>query len=61
VQFFLTLLASTLPVPSGSLIPNFKIGAAFGRIIGEVMNLWFPPGFHIGAEAVSILPGIFKI
>ena len=25
------------------------------------MNLWFPdtPGHHIGAEAVSIIPGIF--
>jgi chloride channel 2 len=55
----LTVLASTLPVPSGSLIPIFKIGAAFGRIIGEAMNLWFPEGLRIGLEVASILPGIF--
>lgn len=57
LQFFLTLLASTLPVPSGSLIPIFKIGAAFGRIIGEAMQLWFPEGLRIGAAVAPILPG----
>lgn len=56
-QFFLTVLASTLPVPSGSLIPIFKIGAAFGRIIGEAMHLWFPEGIRIGSIISPILPG----
>ena len=42
--FFLSILASTLPVPSGVLIPTFKIGAAFGRLVGEAMHVWFPDG-----------------
>jgi chloride channel 2 len=44
--FFLSILAATMPVPTGVLIPAFKIGAAFGRIVGEGMNLWFPGGFY---------------
>merc|ERR1719266_991247 len=43
--FFLSILAATLPVPTGVLIPSFKIGAALGRMVGEGMNLWFPGGF----------------
>jgi hypothetical protein len=60
LQFFLTVLASTLPVPSGSLIPIFKIGAAFGRIIGEAMHLWFPEGIRIGSIISPILPGMYR-
>ncbi|KZS06049.1 Chloride channel protein 2 [Daphnia magna] len=59
--FFLTVLASTLPVPSGSLIPIFKIGAAFGRIIGEAMHLWFPEGIRIGSIISPVLPGGYAI
>ena len=43
--FGLSIFAATLPVPTGVLIPAFKIGAAFGRIVGEGMNVWFPSGF----------------
>ena len=42
--FFLSILAATLPVPTGVLIPSFKIGAAFGRMVGEAMALWYPTG-----------------
>ncbi len=40
--FVLSILAATLPVPTGVLVPAFKIGAAFGRLVGEGMNVWFP-------------------
>ncbi|KAJ8939745.1 hypothetical protein NQ314_011031 [Rhamnusium bicolor] len=43
-QFVFSIICSTIPVPSGSFIPVFKIGAAFGRIIGELMHIWFPTG-----------------
>lgn len=43
-NFFGSILALTLAVPSGVVIPTFKIGAAIGRIIGEVMCMWFPAG-----------------
>ena len=42
--FFLSILAQTLPVPTGALIPSFKMGAAFGRLVGEAMHVWFPEG-----------------
>ena len=43
--FWLSIFAATLPVPTGVLVPAFKIGAAFGRLVGEGMNVWFPGGF----------------
>ena len=45
---FLSILAATLPVPTGVLIPSFKMGAAFGRMVGEAMALWFPHGIRYG-------------
>ena len=56
-NFFLTILASTLPVPSGVLTPTFKIGAAFGRLVGEAMHVWFPDGVRYGDQISFILPG----
>ncbi|XP_046643133.1 chloride channel protein 2-like [Daphnia pulicaria] len=60
-NFFLSILASTLPVPTGSLIPIFKVGAAFGRMIGEAMYLWFPEGIQTGGVLHPILPGGYAI
>ena len=39
-----SILALTLAVPSGVVIPTFKIGAAIGRIVGEILSIWFPLG-----------------
>ncbi|XP_046448305.1 chloride channel protein 2-like isoform X1 [Daphnia pulex] len=61
VTFFTTIWASTLPVPSGTVIPIFKMGAAFGRMIGEAMHLWFPEGVRIGGALSPILPGGYAI
>lgn len=47
-------VASTLPVPSGILIPLFKVGAAFGRQIGELMASLYPLGIVAG---YPIVPG----
>nr|CAH0108614.1 unnamed protein product [Daphnia galeata] len=59
-NFLLSILASTLAVPRGSLLPIFKVGAAFGRMIGEAMYLWFPEGMLSGVSH-SILPGSYAI
>uniref|UniRef100_A0AC35U8C5 Chloride channel protein n=1 Tax=Rhabditophanes sp. KR3021 TaxID=114890 RepID=A0AC35U8C5_9BILA len=58
--FFLSALASTLPIPSGIFMPVFVIGACFGRTIGEGMALWFPDGLR-GAGDVQIYPGIYAV
>merc|ERR1719422_3077764 len=55
--FFLSIIASTLPVPSGVHIPTFKIGAAFGRLVGESMHVWFPEGVRYGDQISFIMPG----
>lgn len=47
--FIFSIIASTIPVPSGIFIPVFKIGAAFGRLVRNLMkqltsnflNRWF--------------------
>jgi chloride channel 2 len=48
-------------VPSGSFIPVFKIGAAFGRMVGELMHLWFPEGMRYGGIIAPIIPGLFNL
>lgn len=55
--FIFSIISSTIPVPSGSFIPVFKIGAALGRIIGECMHIWFPSGMRYGGLVAPIIPG----
>lgn len=56
--FLFSVVASTIPVPSGSFIPVFKIGAALGRMAGEAMHLAFPHGMRYGAGlTAAIVPG----
>ena len=55
--FLGNILASTLPVPTGIVIPTFKTGAAFGRLVGEAMALWFPLGISYGEFRHFIVPG----
>ncbi|XP_055620325.1 chloride channel protein 2 isoform X2 [Toxorhynchites rutilus septentrionalis] len=59
--FFFSIVASTIPVPSGIFIPVFKIGAAFGRLIGEAMHLWFPYGVRYGGKLAPIIPGGYSV
>lgn len=39
-------MASTIPVPAGIFIPVFKIGAALGRMAGELMWVLFQSGTY---------------
>lgn len=50
-------MASTIPVPAGVFIPLFKIGAALGRIVGELVHAAFPLGLRYGHHLSPILPG----
>ncbi len=59
MTFTMSIIASTLPVPTGALIPAFKIGAGLGRFLGEAMHVWFgskiiPGGYAtVGAAAFT--------
>lgn len=54
-------MASTIPVPSGIFIPVFKIGAAFGRLVGEMVHMWFPMGVRYGGILSPIIPGGYAV
>ncbi|XP_063704371.1 chloride channel protein 2 isoform X4 [Culicoides brevitarsis] len=59
--FIFSIIASTIPVPSGIFIPVFKIGAAFGRLVGEGMHLWFPYGVRYGGHISTVIPGGYAV
>uniref|UniRef100_A0A0A1WL81 Chloride channel protein 2 n=1 Tax=Zeugodacus cucurbitae TaxID=28588 RepID=A0A0A1WL81_ZEUCU len=59
--FFISIVASTIPVPSGIFIPVFKIGASLGRLVGESMHLWFPSGVRYGGRLSPIIPGGYAV
>ncbi|KAG5861356.1 hypothetical protein JTB14_021814 [Gonioctena quinquepunctata] len=58
-QFIFSILASSLPIPNGSFIPNFRAGAALGRIAGELMHCWFPTGIGYKGGRALIMPGAY--
>ncbi|CAH2004883.1 unnamed protein product [Acanthoscelides obtectus] len=57
-QFLGSILASSMPIPNGSFIPNFRAGAALGRIAGELVHSWFPLGMSSSAVH-PIIPGAY--
>ncbi|XP_055373776.1 chloride channel protein 2 isoform X2 [Condylostylus longicornis] len=59
--FFFSIIASTIPVPSGIFIPVFKIGAGIGRLVGEGMHTWFPSGVRYGGRLSAIIPGGYAV
>lgn len=61
--FWTSALASTIPIPSGIFIPVLKMGAAYGRLLGELMHLAFPDGINWGnyPHPVSIVPGSYAV
>ncbi|KAF2359134.1 Chloride channel voltage gated [Trinorchestia longiramus] len=51
-------LSSTLPVASGLLVPLMKVGAAFGRMVGELMVSLYPDGI---VQGYPIIPGAYAM
>ncbi|XP_041479348.1 chloride channel protein 2-like isoform X8 [Lytechinus variegatus] len=61
MEFWMSAIAVTLPVPSGVFIPVFTIGAAFGRLVGEAMAVWFPEGIPNGDTLNKVVPGGYAV
>jgi len=63
--FFCAVIAYGIAVPAGLFIPSMMIGAGFGRLIGEVMNILAPgkidPGLYALVGASAILGGITRM
>ncbi|RZC39085.1 chloride channel protein 2, partial [Asbolus verrucosus] len=60
-NFVCNILAATMPIPNGSFIPNFRIGAAAGRILGELMHTWYPTGLSYHGRVTQVIPGGYAI
>ncbi|KAI6194538.1 Chloride channel protein 2 [Aphelenchoides besseyi] len=58
--FFLSALASTIPIPSGTFGPAFVLGGAFGRIVGEIVAVYYPDGVR-EEEIVQVYPGVYAV
>uniref|UniRef100_A0A6I8P1R4 Chloride channel protein 2 n=1 Tax=Ornithorhynchus anatinus TaxID=9258 RepID=A0A6I8P1R4_ORNAN len=61
MKFWMSALATTIPVPCGAFMPVFVIGAAFGRLVGESMAAWFPDGIHTDSTTYRIVPGGYAV
>ncbi|NWT67231.1 CLCN2 protein, partial [Prunella himalayana] len=61
MKFWMSALATTIPVPCGAFMPVFVIGAAFGRLVGECMAAWFPDGIHTDSNVYRIVPGGYAV
>uniref|UniRef100_A0A3P8V573 Chloride channel 2c n=1 Tax=Cynoglossus semilaevis TaxID=244447 RepID=A0A3P8V573_CYNSE len=61
MKFWMSALATTIPVPCGAFMPVFVIGAAFGRLVGESMAAWFPDGIHTDGTIYTIVPGGYAV
>ncbi|KAM4743222.1 chloride channel protein 2-like isoform 2-T2 [Anableps anableps] len=61
MRFWMSALATTIPVPCGAFMPVFVIGAAFGRLVGESMAAWFPDGIHSDESIYPIVPGGYAV
>ncbi|NXX79078.1 CLCN1 protein, partial [Urocolius indicus] len=59
--FWMSAIAITMPIPCGGFMPVFVIGAAFGRLIGEIMASLFPNGILFDGILYQILPGGYAV
>uniref|UniRef100_A0A452RIW9 Uncharacterized protein n=1 Tax=Ursus americanus TaxID=9643 RepID=A0A452RIW9_URSAM len=60
-QFWMLILATTIPIPAGYFMPVFIFGAAIGRLIGEAVAFAFPEGIVAGGVTNPIMPGGYAL
>ncbi|KAM6469222.1 chloride channel protein 1 isoform 2-T2 [Liasis olivaceus] len=61
MKFWMSVIATTMPIPCGGFMPVFVLGAAFGRLIGEIMAWLFPDGILFDGFVYKILPGGYAV
>ncbi|XP_073674362.1 chloride channel protein 2-like [Garra rufa] len=61
MKFWMSAISITLPIPCGSFVPIFVIGAAFGRLVGEGLATLLPDGFNIDGHIYHIVPGAYAV
>ncbi|TKS88798.1 Chloride channel protein 1 [Collichthys lucidus] len=60
-DFWMSAVATTMPIPSGAFMPVFILGAAFGRLVGEIMATLFPHGIVFDGILYRIIPGGYAV
>ncbi|CAK6978414.1 chloride channel protein 1-like isoform X1 [Scomber scombrus] len=61
MKFWMSAVATTMPIPSGAFMPVFILGAAFGRLVGEIMATLFPHGIVFDGILYRIIPGGYAV
>ncbi|XP_072304363.1 chloride channel protein-like isoform X2 [Eucyclogobius newberryi] len=61
MKFWMSAVATTMPIPSGAFMPVFTLGAAFGRLVGEIMATLFPDGIMFDGILYQIIPGGYAV
>nr|XP_028568164.1 chloride channel protein 1 isoform X1 [Podarcis muralis] len=61
MKFWMSVVATTMPIPCGGFMPVFVLGAAFGRLVGEIMAWFFPDGIVFDDIVYKILPGGYAV
>ncbi|KAM4702759.1 chloride channel protein 1 [Rhinophrynus dorsalis] len=61
MKFLMSVIATTMPIPCGTFMPVFILGAAFGRTVGELMAYLFPDGILFDGIVYKILPGGYAV
>ncbi|XP_042305968.1 chloride channel protein 1 isoform X2 [Sceloporus undulatus] len=61
MKFWMSVVATTMPIPCGGFMPVFVLGAAFGRLVGEIMAWFFPDGILFDGIIYKILPGGYAV
>ncbi|XP_038597277.1 chloride channel protein 1 [Tachyglossus aculeatus] len=61
MKFWMSIVATTMPIPCGGFMPVFVLGAAFGRLVGEIMAMLFPDGILFDGIVYKILPGGYAV
>ncbi|GMT23944.1 hypothetical protein PFISCL1PPCAC_15241 [Pristionchus fissidentatus] len=61
VHFFLSIICHTMPIPSGIIISSLGIGAATGRLMGEIFSIINDGYVWTGAVHQAIYPGVYAV
>ncbi|GMS95525.1 hypothetical protein PENTCL1PPCAC_17700 [Pristionchus entomophagus] len=61
IHFFLSILCHTMPIPSGIIISCLGMGAATGRLMGEIFSVINDGFVWTGAVHQAIYPGVYAV
>ncbi|CAJ0605885.1 unnamed protein product [Cylicocyclus nassatus] len=60
IYLLLVAICISINIPAGVFVPSFVIGAAGGRLVGEIMDSFFLRGMR-GNTGPPIYPGLYAV